>query len=96
MGGISCPSSCLSHSAVMASLSVIKGTFQSDEPIKRASIVYEPHCLSSPSPVLALFGLPYQVQIVASELQISPDTFYRAWEQQTIHKSHTKVMHSWK
>ena len=32
-----CLSQCLSHSAVIASLSVIKGTFKSDEPEKRLS-----------------------------------------------------------
>ena len=46
----SCLSLCLSHSAVMASLSVIKGTFESDEPIKRASIFSQPPRPPPPSP----------------------------------------------
>ena len=36
---LSCLSLCFSHSAVMASLSVIKGTFENDEPISGASFL---------------------------------------------------------
>lgn len=39
---------CLSHSAVMASLSVIKGTFESEEPIRGASMLAQPRCLTPP------------------------------------------------
>lgn len=53
---LSCLSLCLSHSTVMASLSVIKGTFESDEPIKGAFIFSLPRCLFPPSLALSPFS----------------------------------------